>query len=288
MTMSDGAQGPAPDPWELLISLLASFRARLSRSPGDRVSSVELRGAGKEVVQHYFRVARPELENLKLDGVGAMDGLMQALLELTNGRGQRTRYLSVLARMRQSLAGLEAQRELRLGQRQAQQSLQTAQGSPVAPGPSDTEQRIVAALERLVPTAALSYRQALADLSSRGRVSFRGPANELREAFREVLDELAPDEDVMQERGYQPEEGRTTPTQAQKVRYILRSQGASGTARRAPEQAAALVEEMFAAFARSTYQRSNIAAHIASTRREVLQMKMYVDSVLAELLQIHA
>lgn len=64
-------------------------------------------------------------------------------------------------------------------------------------------------------------------------------------------------------------------------------QGVSGGARSAPEKAAELTEELFASFARSTYERSNIPTHVASAKRDVQQMKMYVDSVLAELLQIH-
>src|SRR6202011_3268720 len=54
------------------------------------------------------------------------------------------------------------------------------------------DEKIIKTLEGLVPPAALSYRQAIADLSDDNRVSFRGPALELREALRETLDHLAP------------------------------------------------------------------------------------------------
>ncbi len=286
--MADGAPATTPDPWEELISLVGSFRGNVQRAQGDRVNSMRLREAGKQVVQHYFRRARPELVALNLDGVDGLDELMRGLLQVTNGRGLRKTYLSLLARMRTLSTQLEGQRELRLGERRASASPQVVQPAAVTTAPTEIERKIINAMEGLVVTASLSYRQAIADLTNPGRISFRGPANELREALREVVDELAPDGDVVGQKGFQYEKGQTTPTQKQKVRYILRVQGASGTARDTPEKSAALIEEMFASFARSTYQRSSFPTHVASARRDVLQMKMYVDGVLAELLQIHS
>jgi len=56
----------------------------------------------------------------------------------------------------------------------------------------------------------------------------------------------------------------------------------------APELAVSLVDELGAAIARSTYTRGNISAHTPASAKEVRQLKMYVDAVLAELLEIHA
>jgi len=241
------------------------------------------------VVQHYFRSARPELEALRVEGTEQLDGLMQSLLDATNGRALKKTYLSVLAKMQRPLGDIEARRELGLGQRQTfRMPASSMQASAVTAAPSDTESRIIGALDRLVPSAALSYRQALADLSNRGRLSFRGPANELREALREVIDELAPDEDVMAVKGFQLEPDQTKPIRKQKVRYILRSQGVSGSARGAPEKSVEVIEELVTSLATSTYDRSNVAAHVASARKDVMQLKMYLDGVLAELLRIHA
>lgn len=286
--MAAGAQATGPGPWEELISLVGSFRGNVQRAAGDRVNSIRLREAGKQVVQHYFRRVRPELVGLNLDGVDAIDELMRGLLEVTNGRGLRKTYLSLLAQIRTHFTQLEVRRELRLGERPALTSQVTPSVAAVTTAPTEIERKIISAMEGLVATAALSYRQAIADLTNPGRISFRGPANELREALREVVDELAPDDDVVKQKGFQFEKDQTTPTQKQKVRYILRLQGVSGTAREAPERGAALIEEMFASFARSTYQRSSIPTHVASAKKDVLQMKMYVDGVLAELLQIHS
>src|SRR5205823_4436386 len=49
---------------------------------------------------------------------------------------------------------------------------------------------ILESLDDLCPSAAQSYRQALVDLGSESRTSYRGPATDLREALRETLDML--------------------------------------------------------------------------------------------------
>jgi hypothetical protein len=92
--------------------------------------------------------------------------------------------------------------------------------------------------------------------------TFRGTASELREALRETLDHLAPDEDVMKAPGFKLERDRKAPTQKQKVRFILRSRRRK-------------LRPRFACHSRRT------------TETEVRHLKMYVDSVLAELLQVH-
>ena len=43
-----------------------------------------------------------------------------------------------------------------------------------------------------------------------------------------------------------------------------------------------------AELARSVYTRGSISTHMATTYEEVMHLKMYVDGVLAELLQVHA
>jgi hypothetical protein len=56
----------------------------------------------------------------------------------------------------------------------------------------------------------------------------------------------------------------------------------------APELAVSMVEELGATIARSTYTRGSMSAHGVGSAKEVRQLKMYVDAVLAELLEIHA
>ncbi len=73
---------------------------------------------------------------------------------------------------------------------------------------TEEDDQTIKKLEALVPSAALSYKQAVLDLNDDSRVSFRGPALELREALREILDHLAPDDEVTAAPGYVQEKDR--------------------------------------------------------------------------------
>ena len=115
----------------------------------------------------------------------------------------------------------------------------------------------------------------------------RGTAVELREALREVLDHLAPDGEVIKMAGFKLEADQTKPTMRQKARFVLRSRGYPDAAAKAPEDAAAVVDELVAALVRSVYQTGAFTTHVASAQSRVKQLKMYVDTVLSELLEVH-
>jgi hypothetical protein len=117
-------------------------------------------------------------------------------------------------------------------------------------------------------------------------VSFRGAAHELREAVREVLDQLAPDEKVINAPGFKFEKDRTKPTMKQKVRFIFKNQQRSSTASGPAEIAADGIAEITASMARSTYDRGSISAHTEQTKAEVLKVKRYVDAVLHDILEV--
>lgn len=268
------------DPWDTLTGLIADCRRSIRSTRARHVNSPTKRSLAKQVVQHYFRQTRPGLLRLGLD-LGQMDELMQELLQLANGRNRKESYQRCLAKLVRLGGELEGQREIRLGE-----GLARAQQSDTRL--SYVEERILATLQGLAPTIALSYQKVLADLASPVQLSFRGTAAELREVLRDVLDSLAPDEIVSGEQGFQLEEGQSKPTMKQKVRFILKSRGLPRSATKAPEDSVSLVEERTAALARSTYNRGSLATHVATTRTEVIQLKMYVDGVLAELLEIHA
>lgn len=150
-----------------------------------------------------------------------------------------------------------------------------------------TESAIVATLLHVLPAAAASYEQCLLDLALPRR-SYRGVAHELREVLRETLDYLAPDADVMAEPGFTLEDGRAQPTQKQKAAHILRKRRLSRAQMSAPELAVSLVEEMGASITRSAYRRGAKDVHTVTSEAEVRQLKMWVDAVLGELLEIHA
>lgn len=267
---------PSAD-WAKLWTDFVSFQSELTKSSAVNVNAVHLRDHARELVQHYFRRVRPELDSLRIDCT-ILDAQMQRLLQLANGRNAKSSYQSVLRALAKRRADLDAEREQRVG------AVEYGSSATLTSG---VEQAIAETLERLVPSAALSYRQAISDLSDATRLSYRGPAADLRECLRETLDTLAPDKDVTNAPGFKPEKDAKGPTMKQKVRFILKSRGQGETARSTPEASATRIEESAGVLARSLYSRGAVSTHIASSREEVRQLKLYLDGVLAELLQIH-
>ena len=263
--------------WATLWSDFDAFRSALSKSKAVNVNSIDLRDQARSLVQLYFRSARPELDSMRINCIPA-DTAMQRLLQLASGRNAKSSYEGVIGRLNRFRSDTEAERERLLGV--VARSRTTALSSGV-------ENAIVDTLDRLVPSAALSYRQAVADLRDPGRLSYRGPAADLRECLRETLDSLAPDKDVMKAPGFKLEKGRDSPTMKQKVRFILKSRGLGATNRSTPEASIHRIEESAGALARSLYSRGSVSTHIASAYEEVRQLKLYLDGVLGEILQIH-
>jgi Predicted pPIWI-associating nuclease len=148
---------------------------------------------------------------------------------------------------------------------------------------TEEDGQIISKLDALVPSAALSYKQAILDLKNDSRVSFRGPALELREALREILDHLAPDSEVTAARGYVQERDTAGPTRKQKVRFIMKKKGKRSSSD-APERAVTAFEEAIAALIRAVYDRSSQATHVASERQTVVQLRRYVVAILHEVI----
>lgn len=114
----------------------------------------------------------------------------------------------------------------------------------------------------------------------------RGTAAEFRESLREVLDHLAPDAEVEAQSWYKPEERQTKPTMRQKTRYILTSRERNKTQRASAEKMLGLIEELSGEVMREVYNRASLAAHVHQSKREVQQIKRYVDTILFDLLEI--
>jgi len=247
------------DSWRSFVETLGAVERAISRVAAVNVNTAAARDVAKRLIQDYFRVTRPDLLELGFEpqDVAAMDESMQALLQLANGRNAKASYVRTLRQIRRRAEELELVRELRLGEQRRQA------GASIALVIGDTETKILETLRELVPTAALSYEQAVRDLRATDRLSYRGTANELREALRETVDRLAPDEVVMAASGFKLERDRTRPTQKQKVRHILRSRNLSSTARKTPEDSVELVEALTGDLARSSYERSSLSAHVA-------------------------
>lgn len=151
---------------------------------------------------------------------------------------------------------------------------------------SPDESKLLKVVEHLVPSAGISYRQALSDLRDDKRISFRGPALELREVLREILDHMAPDPAVIGVSGFRLESGRSGPTMKQKVRHILKPRGDGKTKAGSPEDSVNAVDAIVGDLTRSAYDLGSLATHVASERRQVVKVKRYIEAVLHDILQI--
>src|ERR1700728_32285 len=250
-----------------LASAISAIRAK--SVPPDLVQP-----AARAIARTYFESVRPELETVQRRAglTEEIDFVMQAILELATTRREKQAYLGQIAELRPYLL-------------EATVDLMKARGSPRLLL-SETERAILETLTTMLPSSSASYEQALRDIAQAGRISWRGTASELREVLREVIDHLAPDENVLASTGFQLEQGQRSPTQKQKVRFILRARRSSSVAISVAETSLATVEEAVAALARSTYQRGSASTHTPTTGSEIRSLKRYVDALLGELLEI--
>jgi len=267
------------DQWDAFCEKIYSFKKLLNRSKSLNVNEKKAKADAIELVQNYFREARPLLKSLGIEesALSSTDSLAQKLLRLSNGNNSRKSYKSLISDLIVQKEQLEIIREKLIGF--------SREYKPDAL--HEHEKKILITLQEMVPTSALSYEQGCKDLNDSSRVSFRGVANEFRECIREVLDHLAPDKEVIGQQNFKYEADKKGPTMKQKVRFILKARGQSNTAIETPENSLMVVEETVGKLARSIYERSSISTHVTTTRGEVKQLKLYVESLLSELLEIH-
>jgi hypothetical protein len=266
--------GPAEE-WQTLCDAVARFSRHINQARTVNINASSLRKEAKDVAQQYFRQARPVLQDLALDDqLDILNARFQSLIELSERNSAKASYKKHTTVIRKLMPKVTSRIELNQG------VAKTGFNTPAE------DERVIQTLEGLVPSAALSYRQAIIDLADEHRISFRGPALELREALRETLDHLAPDDAVTSADGYVQEKGRSGPTMKQKVRFILKARGRSKSSSTVPEQTMTTVDEMVGTLTRSIYDRSSVASHIASERKTVIQVRRYVVAVLHDLLEL--
>ena len=261
--------------WQALCEAFAKLVAHFNRSVSVNVNSTTLRSEIKTVAQQFFRRARPGLARIGMeDQLAELNSPFQNLIWLSEGRNAAVTYRKYIKQLRKALPRITGQLEVRLA------------GTQEAVTQTTAEAQFINLLGSLVPSAGLSYQQAIADLGDANRISFRGPAVELRETLRDVLDHLAPDDDVMKSDGFKLEKDRTKPTMKQKVRFILRARGQSKATTAVPEDTTATIEAMVGDLARSVYNQGSIATHVATERRNVVQLRRYVEVVLHDILAL--
>jgi hypothetical protein len=193
---------------------LAQIERRLADIKSTQLGTGSARDAVRAFVDDYFRKDRVSVcQNLGEDLLLPCDERMQSLLVATQHKTTVKVYREILKSIRVELRNLETASVVR--------------GVAVAKSTSlvQIDQMIIDTLRNIVPSAALSYEQAVLDLQQTSRLSWRGPATDMREALRECLDHLAPDAAVAGQAGFRLESGTTGPTMKQKVRFILKSRG---------------------------------------------------------------
>jgi Predicted pPIWI-associating nuclease len=258
-----------------LFAELDGLRKSLSTERGRQLQSASKKAALRSLVERYFREIHPELtkSGLVQSALGPVDAEMQTLLALCHKQGSVRTYKGLLQSIKRYLVEIDS------GLVSANSAARVSERAPV-------DSRIVATLKDLLPGAALSFQQALTDLDREERLSWRGPATDLREALRETLDHLAPDKDVEAAAGYKQEAGTNGPTMKQKVRYVLRNRGKARAVSATTEDAATSVDEAIGSFVRSVYTRSSVSTHTPSDKSEVLRILDLVRVVLCELLEV--
>ncbi|MBZ0148378.1 MAG: hypothetical protein K8F62_12685 [Pseudorhodoplanes sp.] len=258
-----------------LISNIDALNAFLRRGKAVNVNDQDTKNQVIALASRYFKEVRPQLVHaIGEEDLLGHDQRWQQLLRLAHGNNARRTYLGALVGLRRQLSEFNI----------------AALATPLPDQESTTYSReeaaILKTLEVLAPAAAASYQQALADLTGPVRTSYRGTAAEFRESLREVLDHLAPDDEVQKQDWYKPAEKQTRPTMKQKVRYILTSRERNKTQRAAAEKMIGLIEGLSGDMARAVYDRASLATHVHQSKGEVQQIKRYVDVIFFDLLEI--
>ena len=263
-----------------LLDLVSAFHGRLRGRTTVNVSDRETKDNAIALASAYFNTYRAQIVEATgvTDAVLRHDEKWQDLVRLAHGNNQRKSYTKLLSSLAKQLREFSVVSLARVADT----------GGRVT-GPSDltpSELALVSTLEELLPTAAASYRQGLLDLRGADRLSYRGTASEFREALREALDCLAPDSEVVKQSGFKLEDGQKRPMMKQKARFVLTSRGRGRTQRAVTEKAIGVIEDLVGDVVRATYDRASLAAHLQTTRAEVLRIKRYVDTVLFDLLEV--
>lgn len=258
------------------LAEIDAFAAAIKRAKSVNVNDQSTKDRAIALATRYFVDCRHSIVAAmgEDEPVATLDSGWQDLIRLAHGNNARRSYASKLRALREKL-------------RDANVALvSTPPVSRAGSLFSSEEQVILATIENLVPSASASYRQGLVDLRGPDRVSYRGSAVEFREALREVLDHLAPDDQVTQQDGFKLEPNRTRPTMRQQVRFILRARGLGKSQREASEKSVGLIDERIGEIARAIYDRASVATHVIETKAEVAQIKRFVDTVLFDILEI--
>ena len=249
---------------------LEALEKSLSRSKARHVNTAGEISRVRAVVTTWFETLRPlvALRGIRKENLEAIDAVLKECVELTVQRSFRRRYRTLIRKASQVF-----KRQIVLAlTTQTNPSLMDAAAQAVAQK-----------LAQLSPALAASYRQIYLDLADTGRLSYRGTANELREILREVLERLAPEQEILAQSWYQPVEGRQEPTRQQRARYILERRGAGSKAGEVATQTLTTVDKGLAKLVSDMYSRAAAAAHTSQDIAEIRRILGYFNPLIHDL-----
>lgn len=258
-----------------LIGSLDGLRKKIKASTNAQIFSTTLKGEMAALAAEYFTSFRPAAagSGAPAEELITTDRLFKSLHELSHKNPSKTKCDGVCKDARKALVALEGGR---------------LQSSGITPSVriSKSDEMIVSSLKEVCPSAAAAYEQALHDLQGSDRLSWRGPATDMREALRETLDALAPDSEVEKMPGYKLESDARRPSMRQKAKFILKNREMVSNQIALSETAITHIEEAISGITRSVYVRSNISTHTPTSRDEVARMHGWVRLVMCDLLSL--
>lgn len=264
-----------------LLQELTYLAGTIKKNEAVNVNSQRVKRQAIDLGASYFRDYHSQVVGIlrQTDALQGYDDAWQQLIRLAHGNNPKATYRKLLGRLVKKTKEINVTSHSIIPQPPAIKSSKITY--------SQAEQLLVDTLDSLIPSAGASYKQGLADLSAQqARHSYRGTASEFREAFRETLDHLAQDDDIMKQPWFKREEDQKVPTMKQKVKFILCSRDKNKTQRAAGEKTVALIEGLLGDIARAVYNRASLSTHVETTKQEVEQLKRYMDAVLFDILEI--
>lgn len=255
-----------------LIVKVDAVAKTVRASNGAQIFSGSTKAQLHELATEYFSSVKPIAEQNN-GGSSSLDHAFQEIHLISRKNPTKKRCLDLLKEAKRGLVECEV-------------AAMSQSSKHLAGHRTRTDELIVQSLDDICPSASLAYQQALVDLGQESRMSWRGPATDLREALRETLDILAPDNEVQTAPGFKLEQDAKHPTMKQKVRFILKNRGINSGALAPPEHAVQGVEDVLGTLTRTVYTRSSVSTHTPTDRSEVARVHAWVRLVLCELLEI--
>lgn len=175
-------------------------------------------------------------------------------------------------------------RRLREFQVQVRQPTKRVEAVVPARGPlSAREAGILTRLRRQSGPLADSMEQALRDMNDQSRLSFVGPAGEVREVMRATIQLMAPENEIRKQSWFVgiKQGNKINPSQAERTRYAVQQRRGS---KDQVEGVETLIDELVGQISRQTYNVGSGKFHAGTEQADVWKLTGWIWAVLDEVL----